>query len=146
MICSYMSTVRHSDHITMTVSNGTAGKQTGRRTNRTDEQDGDTLMCGYGRFTPSCLQVFNTPKAALAWLCWFACLQGKASTTVLHRLQKNICLLYSKHFLFVSHFLHEEIRIHLFWIRSKVFIYMSSCLVLFHKTISCHSNKTYILS
>uniref|UniRef100_K7F9V6 Solute carrier organic anion transporter family member n=1 Tax=Pelodiscus sinensis TaxID=13735 RepID=K7F9V6_PELSI len=37
---------------------------------------GEVLECGWGAFTPSCLQFFNTPKGILCFLCVASFLQG----------------------------------------------------------------------
>ncbi|XP_006126244.2 solute carrier organic anion transporter family member 4A1 [Pelodiscus sinensis] len=37
---------------------------------------GEELECGWGAFTPSCLQFFNTPKGILCFLCVASFLQG----------------------------------------------------------------------
>ncbi len=42
-----------------------------------DPEDGEDVRCGLGGCKPSWMQVFNNPKAALVWLCWFSFLQGK---------------------------------------------------------------------
>ncbi|KAL7985647.1 hypothetical protein Chor_004217 [Crotalus horridus] len=36
----------------------------------------EVLVCGWGGFTPSCLQFFNTPKGVLFFLCMASFLQG----------------------------------------------------------------------
>lgn len=38
--------------------------------------EGEALVCGWGAFTPSCLQFFNTPKGVLFFLCVASFLQG----------------------------------------------------------------------
>nr|XP_034980200.1 solute carrier organic anion transporter family member 4A1 [Zootoca vivipara]XP_034980201.1 solute carrier organic anion transporter family member 4A1 [Zootoca vivipara] len=38
--------------------------------------EGEVLVCGWGAFTPSCLQFFNTPKGVLFFLCVASFLQG----------------------------------------------------------------------
>ncbi|XP_063153031.1 solute carrier organic anion transporter family member 4A1 [Candoia aspera] len=38
--------------------------------------EGEVLICGWGGFTPSCLQFFNTPKGVLFFLCVASFLQG----------------------------------------------------------------------
>ncbi|EMP35838.1 Solute carrier organic anion transporter family member 4A1 [Chelonia mydas] len=38
--------------------------------------EGDKLECGWGAFTPACLQFFNTPKGVLLFLCVASFLQG----------------------------------------------------------------------
>lgn len=38
--------------------------------------EGDELACGWGAFTPTCLQLFNTPKGVLFFLCVASFLQG----------------------------------------------------------------------
>ena len=36
----------------------------------------EDLRCGLGGCKPSWLQVFNTPRWVLVWLCWFSLIQG----------------------------------------------------------------------
>jgi organic anion transporter 4A/organic anion transporter 4C len=41
-----------------------------------EEAHAEDLRCGFGSCKPACLQVFNNPKFLLAWLSWYAFVQG----------------------------------------------------------------------
>lgn len=42
-----------------------------------EEQVADKYLCGLGSCKPRCLQRLNNPEVALAFLCWFALVQGQ---------------------------------------------------------------------
>ena len=44
-----------------------------------DEREVD-VRCGYGRYKPDCLQIFNNPKSMLFALCFMVTAQGKRLT------------------------------------------------------------------
>lgn len=42
-----------------------------------DEESTKDIKCGYGPYSPNCMQKFNNPKALLFFLSCFCMLQGK---------------------------------------------------------------------
>ena len=49
-----------------------------------------TLLCGWGRWRPNCLQRFSTPKGFIIFLSLFAVSQGEKYYLV-NRMEKFIC-------------------------------------------------------
>ena len=41
-----------------------------------EEEEREDVRCGLGSCKPDCLQRCNNSKCLLAWLCWFAFIQG----------------------------------------------------------------------
>ena len=61
-----------------------AAVDTARLPEETYDKDED-IRCGLGACEPDCFQVFNNPKCMLAWLCWFAFIQGILSSHLIVR-------------------------------------------------------------
>uniref|UniRef100_A0A8D0LAB8 Solute carrier organic anion transporter family member n=1 Tax=Sphenodon punctatus TaxID=8508 RepID=A0A8D0LAB8_SPHPU len=72
----YSSTSSPSDSCVKPLCNTDSEKTSQYNGIKYVSSEGETLVCGWGAFTPSCLQFFNTPKGVLFFLCVASFLQG----------------------------------------------------------------------
>ena len=62
--------------------NGSGSKETNGNVTNYDslsDKEENVMKCGYGKCTPNWLQAFNSSKALLAAVSWFAFVQSKLS-------------------------------------------------------------------
>ncbi|XP_050774627.1 solute carrier organic anion transporter family member 4A1 isoform X1 [Gopherus flavomarginatus] len=71
----YSNTNSPSDSCVKPLCNAASEKKSNKGVKYVSSE-GDKLECGWGAFTPACLQFFNTPKGVLLFLCVASFLQG----------------------------------------------------------------------